>query len=263
MLFMGLDIGSATSKCLIIDEKTNIRGKALASGGAGTEGPAQAHIAALKDASVSVDKISYTIATGYGRNLADCADGKLSELSCHAIGAYKLFPDARMVIDIGGQDAKILRLSEAGALESFVMNDKCAAGTGRFLEEISRVLNVEIGDMTDIAIQSDNKLDISSTCVVFAESEVISQLAQGASKSDVIGGIFRSVASRIGGLARRAGVAKEVVMTGGVAVNDGVRKALEDELDVNISASPLSQYAGALGAALYAQKQHTDNTTTE
>jgi predicted CoA-substrate-specific enzyme activase len=249
---MGKDIGSATSKCVILDASKAIKGKGLAPGGAGTDGPRVAVRAALLDADVSAADISRMIATGYGRDLAEEKDGTLSELSCHALGAYELFPRVRTVVDIGGQDAKVLRVAEGGRLENFVMNDKCAAGTGRFLENIARVLNVRIEDMAAFAELSQNKIDISSVCAVFAESEIVSRLAHGAGRNDVIRAVFRSVAARAAGFAKRVGVVPEIVMTGGVARNEGVRKALEEELGVRIFAPPLAQYAGALGAAIYA-----------
>jgi predicted CoA-substrate-specific enzyme activase len=255
MLVMGTDIGSATSKCVILDDSRAIRGKGLSPGGAGTEGPQAATRAALADACVSAEAISRRVATGYGRDLAAEKDETLSELSCHALGAYEFFPRVRTVVDIGGQDAKVLRVAEGGRLESFVMNDKCAAGTGRFLENISRVLAVRVEDMAAFAALSENRIDISSTCAVFAESEIVSQLAHGAERNDVIRAVFRSVAARAAGFAKRVGVVPEVAMTGGVAKNEGVLRALEEELDVRIFVSPLAQYAGALGAAIYALRR--------
>jgi predicted CoA-substrate-specific enzyme activase len=255
MLVMGKDIGSATSKCVILDGSGTIKGKGLASGGAGTGGPQAAIRAALLDARASGAEIVRTVATGYGRNLAEEKDETLSELSCHALGAYELFPRVRTVVDIGGQDAKVLRITEGGRLENFVMNDKCAAGTGRFLENIARVLDVRIEDMAALAELSKTGIDISSTCAVFAESEIVSQLARGAAGSDVIRAVFRSVAARAAAFAKRVGVVPEAVMTGGVAKNEGVRKALEEELGVPIFVSPLAQYAGALGAAIHALRR--------
>ncbi|MDR0571000.1 MAG: acyl-CoA dehydratase activase [Clostridiales Family XIII bacterium] len=253
---MGLDIGSATSKCVVLRLDGAIIGKAVVAGGVGTEGAEQAKSLALQDAGILSDAAPMRVAaTGYGRHLATDADGRFSELSCHALGALRLFPEARTVIDIGGQDSKVLRVSERGTLESFAMNDKCAAGTGRFLEEIARALNIPVGEMAELAASSGKCLDISSTCVVFAESEVVSHLARGASRADVLGGIFRSIAARVGALAQRAGICPMVVMTGGVAMNAGVREALADELGMEISVSPLSQHAGALGAALRALAQ--------
>jgi predicted CoA-substrate-specific enzyme activase len=179
----------------------------------------------------------------------------MSELSCHACGAYYLFPDVKTVIDIGGQDVKILRVGIDGILENFVMNEKCAAGTGRFLEVMARVLEVSVEDLAGLSAQSTERVDNSSTCTVFAESEVISRLSQNKDRKDIINGIHRSVADRVAGLAKRIGVQEAVVMTGGVAQNAGVVLALEAKLNVHIKTSEISQYVGALGAALLAYKK--------
>ena len=196
--------------------------------------------------------MAYVLATGYGRNsLMDYADKQMSELSCHAKGAHFLFPEVHTVIDIGGQDVKVLEI-ENGVMTNFAMNDKCAAGTGRFLDVMARVLEVDVKDLGRLGAMSTKYVGISSTCTVFAESEVISQLAMGTDKCDIINGIHKAIAGRVAGLAHRIGVRDQVVMTGGVAQNQGVVKALQDELGHEIHTSPLTQYNGALGAALFA-----------
>ena len=206
-------------------------------------------------------QMDFVLATGYGRNSLDgLADLQMSELSCHAKGATYLFPDVHTVVDIGGQDVKVIEI-ENGMMKNFVMNDKCAAGTGRFLDVMARVLEVRVEDLGDLGDKSTKEIGISSTCTVFAESEVISQLAVGTDKCDIIAGIHRSVAGRVSGLCNRVGVRDRVVMTGGVAQNHGIVKALENQLGHEISTSPLTQYNGALGAALFAyqkalKKQH-------
>ncbi len=254
---LGIDVGSTASKCIVLKDGKTIAGKALIPFGAGTSGPGRAWQEALESAGITADDLNFVLATGYGRNMVEGADAQMSELSCHARGAYELFPDVRTVIDIGGQDAKVLRIGVNGMMENFVMNDKCAAGTGRFLEVMARVLEVDINDMAKLSAMSKNKVNISSTCTVFAESEVISQLSSNADKCDIINGIHRSVAGRTGGLAKRLGIVPAVVMTGGVAKNEGVVKALEEELGAEIATSPLAQYAGALGASLFAFKKYT------
>ncbi|MDR1048953.1 MAG: acyl-CoA dehydratase activase [Synergistaceae bacterium] len=254
---MGIDIGSTASKCVILRDaaKPEIVSKALIPFGAGTSGPARVIEQALSGCGYRREDMAYVLATGYGRNSIEMANFEMSELSCHAFGAHFLFPDVRTVIDIGGQDVKVLRVGEGGLLETFVMNEKCAAGTGRFLEVMARVLEVKLEDLAAMSERSTQRVDISSTCTVFAESEVISQLAQNKDRCDIINGIHRSVAGRVSGLARRVGVEPDVVMTGGVAQNSGVLTALENELKVEIKTSPLSQYTGALGAALLAFKK--------
>lgn len=249
---LGIDVGSTASKCIILKDGQEIVAKSLIDVGTGTSGPQRAIETVLAEAGMTKEDMAFTLATGYGRNSLDgIADKQMSELSCHARGAYFLFPGVHTVIDIGGQDVKILHI-ENGAMVNFQMNDKCAAGTGRFLDVMARVLEVKVEDLGRLGAMSKKNVGISSTCTVFAESEVISQLALGTDKCDIINGIHRSVAGRVTGLAHRVGVVPEVVMTGGVAQNTGIVRALEDELGCPIKTSPLTQYNGALGAALFA-----------
>ena len=252
---LGIDIGSTASKCVMLADGKEIVAKSLVAVGAGTSGPQRAIDAVLEAAGKTREEIAFVLATGYGRNsLEGFADHQMSELSCHARGAAFLFPGVRTVVDIGGQDVKILRV-ENGAMTNFQMNDKCAAGTGRFLDVMARVLEVDVNDLGALGAKSTKDVAISSTCTVFAESEVISQLAQGTDKCDIINGIHRSVAGRVAGLAHRVGVQDDVVMTGGVAQNSGVVTALQEQLGHTIHTSPLTQYVGALGAALFAYKK--------
>ena len=253
---LGIDIGSTASKCVMLRDGKEIVSKSLISVGAGTSGPQRAIAEVLESAGMTREQMAYVLATGYGRNsLEGIADHQMSELSCHAKGASFLFPDVHTVIDIGGQDVKVLQV-ENGVMTNFVMNDKCAAGTGRFLDVMARVLEVKVEELGDLAAKSTKDVAISSTCTVFAESEVISQLAMDTDKCDIINGIHHSVASRVAGLAHRVGVREKVVMTGGVAQNSGVVKALEEELGHKIHTSPLTQYNGALGAALFAYQRY-------
>ena len=255
MLTLGIDIGSTTSKCVLLEDGERIVASSLRVGGLGTEGPEEALQDLRKQYDYKDTEIAKTIVTGYGRNKYEGADGEVSELTCHALGGRLIFPDLRTVIDIGGQDAKIITLGESGRMSNFVMNDKCAAGTGRFLDVMANILRMDIDELDECASASENPASISSTCTVFAESEVISQLANGVSRPDLVAGICESVASRVGSLARRAGVIPRVCMSGGVAKNGAVRRALERNLDVEISFDPMAQYFGAIGAALYGYRQ--------
>lgn len=253
---MGIDIGSTASKCIILKNGKDIIAKSKIDVGAGTSGPERAINGVLGDSGLELKDMSFIMATGYGRyTLQKVAHAEMSELSCHAYGAYFQFQSARTIIDIGGQDAKVLRLDDNGMLINFVMNDKCAAGTGRFLDVMARVLEVNVEDLEYLSAKSKKEITISSTCTVFAESEVISQLASNADKCDIIKGIHRSIASRVGALARRIGLKEDVVITGGVAQNGGVLLALEDELNCKIYTFELAQYNGAFGAALFAYKK--------
>jgi len=252
---LGIDIGSTASKCVMLADGKELVAKSLITVGAGTSGPQRAIDAVLAESGMTKEDMSYILATGYGRNsLEQFADHQMSELSCHAKGAAFLFPQVRTVVDIGGQDVKVMRV-ENGAMTNFQMNDKCAAGTGRFLDVMARILEVDVNDLATLGAQSTKYVGISSTCTVFAESEVISQLSQGTDKRDIINGIHESVAGRVAGLAHRVGVQDQVVMTGGVAQNAGVVKALAAQLGHEVHTSPLTQYVGALGAALFAYQR--------
>ena len=253
---LGIDVGSTASKCVILKDGKEIISKSLIPVGTGTSGPSRAISEVLDNVHMKKEDMAYILATGYGRNSIDWVDQQMSELSCHARGAYFVFPDVHTVIDIGGQDVKVLQI-ENGAMVNFQMNDKCAAGTGRFLDVMARVLEVSVNDLGMLAAQSTKRVAISSTCTVFAESEVISQLAQGSDKCDIINGIHHSVAARVVGLAHRVGVRDKVVMTGGVAQNSGVVSALQEELGHQVYTTPLAQYIGALGAALFAWQKAT------
>ena len=253
---LGIDIGSTASKCIMLADGKDIVAKSLIPVGAGTSGPQRAISQVLENAGKAREEMSYILATGYGRNsLEEFADQQMSELSCHAKGASFLFPEVRTVIDIGGQDVKVLQIGN-GVMTNFVMNDKCAAGTGRFLDVMARVLEVKVEDLGTLGAQSTKNVGISSTCTVFAESEVISQLAQDTDQRDIINGIHHSVANRVAGLAHRVGIRDQVVMTGGVAQNIGIVSALEEQLGHTIHTSPLTQYNGALGAALFAYQKY-------
>ena len=197
----------------------------------------------------------YVMSTGYGRNSIDIADDRITEITAHARGTQYFFPEVHSVIDIGGQDSKAIVISKkTGKVIDFQMNDKCAAGTGRFLEVMARALEVPIEEIGTFALKSNDPAAISSTCTVFAESEVISLFARGASKEDIASGIHKSIARRVAGMAKRIGVAPQLAFCGGVAKNNAVKKYLEVELGFDIVRPEHPQLTGAIGAALIAQK---------
>jgi hypothetical protein len=239
----------------MLEDGKNIIASSKVDVGAGTSGPIRAINEILEKTDMKREDISYIMATGYGRNSLEEADSQMSELSCHAKGAYFLFPNVRTIIDIGGQDSKALKIDENGMLENFVMNDKCAAGTGRFLDVIANVLEVDIEDLEKLDEQSTQDVPISSTCTVFAESEVISQLSRGTKIQDIVKGIHTAIASRVGALAKRVGMKDDVVMTGGVALNKGMVRALEKNTGFKLHTSEYCQLNGALGAALFAYQK--------
>lgn len=251
MLTAGIDIGSTTSKCVLLKDGTEVLGHSLVTGGIGTGGPEEAYQTLLESSGCAETEIACKLATGYGRKRWQGADGEISELTAHALGCHFLRPETRTVIDIGGQDAKVISLDADGRMSGFVMNDKCAAGTGRFLDVMAGILKVDVDGLGDLAETAASPVNISSTCTVFAESEVISQLAAGAAVEDVVAGICQSVAGRVAALARRAGLREVVCMSGGVSRNGGVRRALEQTLGTSVQTFPMAQLAGALGAALH------------
>ncbi|HDK7159214.1 2-hydroxyisocaproyl-CoA dehydratase activator HadI [Clostridium botulinum] len=252
MYTMGLDIGSTTSKGVIIKDGEEIVASVLVPIGTGTSGPLKL-IKELKEKSNLTEKdIEKTVVTGYGRIQYKDADKQISELSCHAKGVAFLIPGARTIIDIGGQDAKAMKLNDKGKLINFIMNDKCAAGTGRFLDVMAGVLETDVSKLGEISEKSTKEVSISSTCTVFAESEVISHLSANAKKEDIVAGIHTSVVRRVSTLAMRVGIEDQVVMVGGVARNKGIVKAMEKELGHDIKVPELAQLTGALGAAIYA-----------
>jgi len=253
---MGVDVGSTTSKAIILKDGKEIISQSVIAVGTGTSGPARAIKEVLEMAGFSsIDELDCAVATGYGRNSLKEVPLQMSELSCHAKGAYFLFPKVRTIIDIGGQDSKALSVGSNGILENFVMNDKCAAGTGRFLDVIAKVLEVSLSDLETLDEKSKEDVIISSTCTVFAESEVISQLAKGTKFEDIVKGIHTSIASRVGSLAKRVGIKDQVVMTGGVALNHGMIRALEKNIGFKIYTSEYCQLNGAIGAALFAYQK--------
>lgn len=249
---LGIDIGSTASKCVMLLDGKEIVAKSLIAVGAGTSGPQRAISEVLEEAGKTKEDMAFTLATGYGRNSLDgIADQQMSELSCHAKGASFLFPDVHTVVDIGGQDVKVLQI-ENGIMTNFVMNDKCAAGTGRFLEMMARTLELSLEEISTVGLQWKEEITISSMCTVFADSEVVSLVAQNKALPDIVHGLNQSVASRAAALYRRAGGTGPCMMTGGVARNQGVVEAIQEKLGQPLFIHPDAQLCGALGAALFA-----------
>jgi predicted CoA-substrate-specific enzyme activase len=257
MICAGIDAGSRAIKAVLFDTE---RGKILASGLAG-QGVAQEQLAAelfeklLRQAGLDRARISGVVATGYGRHAIGFADTTVTEITCHARGVHWLSPEARTIIESGGQDSKIIRVEEGGRVRDFAMNDRCAAGTGRFLEMVAERLKMNWEKLAELGRQSKKPALISNLCVVFAETEIIGLLAEGRPLADVVAGVQNAIATRVAALAGRL-VAPPVYFTGGVALLAGMAGALEEVLDcpVRVAASP--QFTGALGAALPAPAAH-------
>jgi predicted CoA-substrate-specific enzyme activase len=251
--FVGIDIGALTVKAVVLNGTGTVVASDLVRSRHDSRQVAERLVEGLLEREdVAADEVGYTVVTGYGRVTYDAADEEISEITCHARGATYLFPSARTVIDIGGQDSKVIRVHPRGYVTDFAMNDKCAAGTGRFLEVMAGALEVRVEELGPLSQQSRHPVTISSTCTVFAESEVIGQMSRGAPKADIVAGIHTAIASRVAGLAGQVGLEEKVVMTGGVAQNIGVVRALERQIGLPIVLPPEPQLVGALGAALLA-----------
>ncbi|MBW1785328.1 MAG: 2-hydroxyglutaryl-CoA dehydratase [Deltaproteobacteria bacterium] len=250
---VGVDIGSLTAKSVVVDRDRRIVSYHVVQGTIVDEQAAVASLdRALRDAGLEKEQIGFLVTTGYGRTMVDFGDKNITEISCHARGANFLMPDARTVIDIGGQDSKVIAMDPSGKVANFSMNDKCAAGTGRFIEVMAHALDVPLDRMGSLSLTSDDPAAISSMCTVFAESEVISLSAKGRSKPDIIAGIHEAIGRRMKSLANHVGLAAPVLMSGGVAKNAGVVRVLERLLGTPIAVPEEPQIVGALGAALYA-----------
>jgi predicted CoA-substrate-specific enzyme activase len=256
--FIGIDIGSLATKIVLVNDGKVLDHKTERSTYNFKRVGHNLFEEILKQHQLQRNDV-FVMSTGYGRNTIDIADDRVTEITAHARGAQYFFPDATSVIDIGGQDSKAIVMSrKSGNVIDFQMNDKCAAGTGRFLEVMAHALEVPIDQFGVLALQSSKPASISSTCTVFAESEVISLFAKGASKQDIASGIHKSIARRVAGMAKRIGVSPKLVFCGGVAKNDAVKKYLEEELSFEIIRPEFPQLTGAIGAAIIAEeKQNT------
>ncbi|HFE44407.1 MAG TPA: 2-hydroxyglutaryl-CoA dehydratase [Nannocystis exedens] len=249
----GVDVGSTQTKAVIIDEEGHMVGRSLVDTGANVIQAAQnAFDEALRAHKISEQEVDYVIGTGYGRYRVTFGNDQVTEISCHARGAVHLFPKTRTVVDMGGQDTKAILISDKGEIIDFCMNDKCAAGTGRFLGAASAALDIPLDNLGATALGSHNPVKISTTCTVFAESEVLSWLGKGKKIEDILWGVHRSIAVRSSGLMRRVGIQEEVTFTGGVSRKTAMVEALEQRIGVKLNVSEDCQYIGALGAALFA-----------
>jgi len=249
----GVDVGSTQTKAIIIDEAGAIVARALTDTGANVIQAAEhAFGQALAAAQLSEVDVEYVIGTGYGRYRVTFGHDQITEISCHGRGAVHMFPRTRTVLDMGGQDTKAIRVSANGEIDDFSMNDKCAAGTGRFLGAASAALQIPLDQLGPVALTYGRAVRISTTCTVFAESEVLSWLGKGKKVEDILWGVHQSIAVRSYALLRRVGIEEEITFTGGVARNGAMVKAIEDKLGVPVNISEDSHFMGALGAALFA-----------
>lgn len=250
---LGVDSGSTTTNAVLMNGQREILAAKVIRTGAKTADSADRILREiLTEAGLSRDQLSRVVSTGYGRISIPYTDRSVTEISCHAKGALYFDPAVRSILDIGGQDSKAIRIGEDGSVADFVMNDKCAAGTGRFLEAMARTLETDVGSLAEIAKKATEKVEISSMCTVFAESEVISLIAQNKEKADIADGVHRAIAKKAVSLLRRIGIRPKVCMTGGVALNSGVVQAVEELIGQKVTVFSDPEIVGAAGAALYA-----------
>jgi predicted CoA-substrate-specific enzyme activase len=254
-MYCGVDIGARSIEVVLFDGSVITGSSVSDTGISPAENGKRAFDELLDRSGLQREDIDYTIATGYGRNYFELADRSISEIICHARGVSFLYPSAGTVIDIGGQDSKLIELGEGGKPLDFVMNDRCAAGTGRFIEMIGTLLGVPVDEMNDTASTDDGRVEISSMCAVFAESEIVGLLQRGCSVPTILNGVFTAVARRTVSMAGRSELRPDLVFTGGVAWNRGVIEALKRETGTGILTPPNPQITGALGAAIIASME--------
>ena len=253
--FLGIDVGSSTTNAVILSSHGEVAGYSIVQTEANsTEAAERALEEALFEASIGREMIKSSVATGYGRISVPFADKKITEITCHGLGAYHLYPETGTVIDLGGQDSKVIRIGTGGRVIDFNMNDKCAAGTGRFLEVMAARLRIPLDDLGNLSLGAEQEVQISSTCTVFAESEVVSLVAQNYPKQEIVRGLHRAIVNRMWSLIQSIGIHGGVTMSGGVAKNKGVVVLLEEKLGKAVNLYDEPQIVGALGAALLARR---------
>ncbi len=260
--YCGCDVGSTYTKCVIIDETSKIVSAVTIRSKINSEISAKDAIdTAVKQSNVlgSITDINYLIGTGYGRNKVPQANENISEISCHAMGVHVVAPDVKAIIDIGGQDIKGIAVDTDGTVKNFAMNDKCAAGTGRFFEAMARAFEVTLDEFSDLSLSAKNAIPITAQCTVFAESEVITLVGEGSPRDEIAAGIQTSVAKRCFVMAKKAGAKDSVTLTGGCAKNRGLKHAIEQVLRIKVVELPVDpQLMGALGAAEFARQKGMD-----
>jgi predicted CoA-substrate-specific enzyme activase len=249
----GVDVGSTQTKAVIMDSARRIVARALITTGANVSRAGErAFVAACQTAGLPREAVGYVVGTGYGRYKVTFGDAQITEITCHARGAHFLFPETRTVIDMGGQDTKAIRVNPDGSVVDFSMNDKCAAGTGRFLSAAADVTGIGLDEIGPASLKATAPVRLTSVCTVFVESDIMSYLAQRKTVEDILGGVHKAIATRTMALVRRVGVEDEVTFTGGVSRNVGMVRALEGVLGRPLNVSPEGHFMGALGAALFA-----------
>ncbi len=257
MITCGIDIGSRSIEVVLFDGAQVIESAKIDTGATPTENAENTFSTLLKSAGITKEEVGKILATGYGRNYFLGADRVASEILCHAAGVVYHYPSVHTVIDIGGQDSKMMQIGANSKVLNFIMNDRCAAGTGKFIEMVATTLSLPLEETGKKALETDESCEISSMCAVFAESEIIGLLHKGVPTPVILRGVFKSIAKRILGMAGKVGIQDDVVFTGGVALNPGVREALMQESGYDIKVPGEPQFTGALGAAIIAHREAT------
>ncbi len=256
MYFAGVDVGSTTTKAAVLDENRKLVGKSLLPTGANVVRAAERSFQeALAEGGLEEHDIGFVVGTGYGRYKVPFGNAQVTEISCHARGAIHIFPGTRTILDIGGQDTKAIRVSENGDIIDFSMNDKCAAGTGRFLDACAGVVGLDLDEIGPVSLTSEHPLRITNVCTVFVEQEIMSHLSRGKQSPDILRGVHSAIAARSVALLRRVGIEEQITFTGGVSRNSGMVVALQERLGKEVNVSPLSQHLGCIGAALFASER--------
>ncbi len=262
MIFAGVDVGSMTAEAVLIDDDELLASSIIVATPNPVTSATLVRDAVLKDSGVPAQDLAYCVSTGYGREKIPFAEHDISEISCHGKGAFWADPSIRTIIDVGGQDCKVIRIDEEGDLKDFVMNDKCAAGTGRFLEGVAKTMGVHVSELGPMALEGVDPVPITSICTVFTQFDVMTFLADGRSREDIGFGVAEALAVRVNRLVKRVGVEANVCITGGVAKNEAVVQATENVLGHEVSPLRIDpQIVGALGAALFARERHARSST--
>ncbi|MFC8661296.1 acyl-CoA dehydratase activase [Streptomyces sp. NPDC057199] len=259
---LGVDLGSTTAKAVVVDDHGSLVGRSVVQMGAvSRQGMQRAVDAALAAAGIEENDLSGTVSTGYGRKLVPGAHRTFTEITCHARGAAAMCPGVKLIIDIGGQDSKAITVDRSGLVDDFAMNDRCASGTGRFYEVLARAIECDIQDLGELALTGSDQLEVSGMCATFAETEIISMLAEGHSTADIAASVHRAIAGRTLALVAQVGRHTPVVMTGGVAQNPAAVRFLARALDLEVEVPEHPQITGAYGAALLAMESSTARGT--
>ncbi|HUK87324.1 MAG TPA: acyl-CoA dehydratase activase [Terriglobales bacterium] len=251
----GVDVGSTQTKAILMEENARplIMARALVDTGANVRKAAEHAFHVLcQEAGIHAHDVGFVVGTGYGRYNISFGNAQMTEISCHARGAHFVFPNTRTVIDMGGQDSKAISVGASGEVLDFVMNDKCAAGTGRFLANAAEVMGIRLDEVGPLSLQALQPVKITTVCTVFVESDILSYLAQGKKGEDILGGVHQAIAKRTVSLARRVPIEPAITLTGGVARNIGMVRALEGVLGAQLQVSPDAHFIGAIGAAIFA-----------